>query len=115
MLTGEAILQCDDLARERVKVPEWGGGELYARSMRGDELAALHKLLREDEAAGRDLVMARMVCACACGADGELLFKPGQAEAVARKNGLALTRVFLVAERLNPLSVEGMEEMRKNS
>ena len=47
--------------------------------------------------------------------DGELLFKPGDVEKFGAKNAAALTRVFVVAQRLAGLSGEDVEELAKNS
>ena len=48
MLTKEAILAADDLPREKVDVPEWGG-EVYVRALTGaqmqpvEDAAAFHR------------------------------------------------------------------------
>lgn len=121
-LTAEAILAADDLQPEAVHVPEWGG-PVYVRAMNAaerDEWDLYLSARREAKAAGEtDYIYrnarARLVVLCACDAEGNRLFGDDQAEALGRKSGRALERVFDTAWRKNGLGAEHVEAMQGNS
>lgn len=81
MLTREQILQCDDLPKETVKVPEWGG-EVQVRTMTGTDRDAFEASLIGKE--GRlENVRARLVSLAVCDESGKAMF----AHKVKKNNG----------------------------
>ncbi len=110
ILTKEAILAADDLPREVVHVPEWGG-DVYVRTMSGTDRDAFETSLiaRSDIHAGTsrmDNVRARLVALTLCDTDGVRLIDDADIVALGRKSARALDRVFAVAQRLNGIGVE---------
>ena len=98
MLTREQILQSDDLPRETVQVPEWGG-EVQVRTMTGTDRDAFEASLIGKE--GRlENVRARLVSLTLCDETGSRLFSDGDISALGGKSAKALDRVFagLVAQ-----------------
>ena len=99
-LSRENILTHDDLPREEVQIPEWGGSVLV-RTMTGSERDAFesehlknpHKDLR-----------ARLAVATCCDEQGNLLFTAPDVESLAKKSAAALDRIFEVSARLSGLS-----------
>ena len=76
ILTKEAILAADDLPRETVLVPEWGG-DVYVRTMSGTDRDAFESSLiaRDGAKEGRmENVRARLVAVDPVRCDGEPTF-----------------------------------------
>lgn len=118
ILSKEAILAADDLPREVVHVPEWGG-DVYVRTMSGTDRDAFETSLiaRSDAGSGADAVAgagstrmdnvrARLVALTLCDADGVRLFDDADIVALGRKSARALDRVFAAGQRLNGIGVD---------
>lgn len=119
-LSAAEILAADDLKREWVDVPEWGGG-VYVRSMPGLALDQYEQRLLarrtvEDKVVKLNLENARaeLVALTACNEAGEPIFTLEQVEALSKKSGAALNRVVSVAQRLNGLNQRDLEQLAKN-
>lgn len=125
-LSGAEILAADDLKREWVDVPEWGGG-VYVRSMPGlaldrYEQGMLSRRTVEKDKDGKEKavkvnlenVRAELVVLAACDEKGEPLFTTEQVEALGKKSGAALNRVVAAAQRLNGMSQRDLEQLAKN-
>ena len=96
MLTREQILQSDDLPRETVQVPEWGG-EVQVRTMTGTDRDAFEASLIGKE--GRlENVRARLVSLTLCDDSGSRLFTDTDIAALGGKSAKALDRVLRAAE-----------------
>lgn len=114
LLSKEAILAADDLPREIVSVPEWGG-QVYVRTMTGTDRDAFEASLinRESGESGPSSkdqrmhnVRARLVSLTLCSESGERIFQDGDIDALGRKSARALDRVFAVAQRLNGIGAD---------
>jgi hypothetical protein len=118
----EQILAADDLGRETVAVPEWGG-EVIVRQMTGAERDAWEMALiwreGEEPEPARARVMsnirARLVALCAIDDSGARLFSDADAAALGRKNGDAIDRLYQAAKRLNRLTKADVAAAEKNS
>jgi len=107
MLTREQILQSDDLPRETVPVPEWGG-EVQVRTMTGTDRDAFEASLIGKE--GRlENVRARLVSLTLCDESGSRLFSDGDIAALGGKSAKALDRVFAVSQRLNGIGADQVD------
>ena len=116
-LTRESILAriSTPLPRERVEVPEWDG-VVWVKTMTiaereevGNALSLLPEGEKRDQAVKPLIVMAAMV-----DENGERLFPDFTAlEHVSQTSGAAIQRVFLVADRMNSVTVS-LETTRKN-
>ena len=121
-LTRDVILNADDLPKETVAVPEWGG-DVIVRTMPADdrdayELACFHS--REaNEKAGRgddqNHIRARLTAWTAVDEQGERIFSDDDVAALGQKSAAAVQRIFAVAQRLNGLGPGDVEELEKNS
>lgn len=118
-LTRDAILAADDLPAEEVDCPEWGG-TVVVRGLTGaqrDEWEASTTVVR-GKTAVRDTANARAKLVALCVVDhesGEPLFTRQDVDALGRKSGAALGRVFGVAARLSGLGDEEVDELEGNS
>ncbi len=107
MLTREQILQCDDLPRETVQVPEWGG-EVLVRTMTGTDRDTFEASLIGKE--GRlENVRARLVSLALCDVEGHRLLSDADVSVLGGKSAKALDRVFAVAQRLNGIGSDQVE------
>lgn len=116
------ILSADDLGRELVEVPEWGGA-VYVQAMSGVERDAYESSILEinEDAKGRittkrkmDNLRAKMCARCMVDEDGNRLFDESEIEALGAKSAKALDRVFSVAQKLNGVSDKDLEELAGN-
>lgn len=118
MLNKQAILAAQDLPHEDVNVPEWGG-VVRVRTMTGVERDAF-----ESESVGKmadgtvqarlDNVRARLCSRCLIDEQGNRLFTDDEVDALSKKSGRALGRVFDVAAKLNGLNKADVEELAGN-
>jgi hypothetical protein len=124
LLTKAQILAADDLLREVVPVPEWGG-EVMVRGLDGaarDQYEAEFLLIGEIQAGERptyelDLLnaRARLVALSVVDENDQRLFSDEDVVDLGKKSAQALDRVYEVAQRLSGLSKQDVEELRKNS
>jgi hypothetical protein len=111
ILTKDAILAADDLPREAITIPEWGG-DVFVRTMSGTDRDAFETSLIAKE--GRmENVRARLVALTVCDASGERLFEDSEIALLGRKSARALDRVFSVAQRLNGIGAEQVDAAKK--
>ena len=107
------IFGCDDLKVEAVAVPEWGG-TVHVRGMRGFERDAFEQSMFTGEGESRtfvgDNIRARLLVRTLCNENGERLFDDSDDADLGRRNAAAISRLYLVAQRLSGL---GDEEVKK--
>ena len=116
-LTKESILKADDLKRELVAVPEWGG-EVYVRTMTGSERDDFESSMMDKKGRSRadalKNIRARLCVLCLVSDGGEQIFTKTDVDALSKKSAAALDRVFTKAQKLNGLSGEDVEELAKS-
>jgi len=114
-LTRESILGAEDLPREKVAAPEWGG-EVWVRTLTATERDAFEASVNPGKGA-KNLAnfRARLAVLCVVDERGERLFKDEDAAALGAKSGTALDRITDVALRLSGLSEAGQKEAEGNS
>ena len=113
MLSRDQILGADDLRRERVEVPEWGG-HVFVGMMTGTARDAFEASIVNDGKPDLSNMRAKLAVACMVDEAGRAIFGPGDVTALAAKSATALDRVVKVAQRLNRLGDAELEEMRGN-
>jgi len=118
MLSKDAIFAADDLPRETVNVPEWGG-DVIVRTMTGAERDAFEYQLMQakkgEKLDGRGL-KARMCVLTIVNEAGDPLFDdPSDVLTLQTKSAAVLNRLFEVSSRLNGLSDGDVEELAGNS
>lgn len=124
LLSKDAILAAEDLKTEVVEVPEWGGA-VTVRSMTGvdrDAFESSINRIEKDANTGQDKQVrdlenfrARLCAATMVNAKGLLLFpNPEDVVKLGKKNSRALDRVMKVAQRLNGIGAEDVEQLIKN-
>jgi len=113
ILSREAILKADDLKQETVKVPEWGG-EVIISTMTGAARDAWEQTIVKDKGINLENLRARLVAATAVDEKGDRLFTEKDAESLGKKASSALDRCVKVAQRLNRLTENELQELTKN-
>lgn len=113
-LSKAEILAANDLPREVVPVPEWGG-DVIVSTMTGASRDAWEAGMAGKE--GADLLKdmrARLAVACMVDEAGARLFTDADVPALSAKSAAALERVTKVAQRLNRLGAKELEDLTGN-
>jgi hypothetical protein len=113
ILSREEILSANDLKREKVKVPEWGG-EVFVSAMSGESRDEWEQSLVSGKGVSLTNIRARLFAMTACDEDGNRLFTSEDVQALGKKSGAALDRCVKVAQRLNRLTENDLEDLTKN-
>lgn len=115
LLSRDHILSAPDLTTEDVEVPEWGGS-VRVSAMSGSARDAFGESLVRDANGNIDPsnYRSKLLSKCLVDADGNLLFTDADIVALGKKNAFAILRLFEVAERLNVISANGVEDAKKN-
>lgn len=117
ILNRDTILQADDLAREQVDVPEWGG-QVYVRMMTGEERDRWEMSISKRRSNNGDIdlngIRAALAVIVVCDEKGNSVFKPEDAKALAKKNGTAIERICFAARKLSRLDDADIEDSKKN-
>lgn len=118
LLKKDQILGADDIAREVVPVPEWGG-EVLVRGLTGAERDHFEMLMLKAQRSSNPAdinLRAHLAALTIVGEDGERLFKSeGEVVRLGKKSGRALDRVFDVAQRLSGVGPAALELAVGNS
>lgn len=124
LLNRDALLQRDELKIEKVELTR---GHVFVREMTGKEKDIWEKSLMKQKPSGdkrnpvsyeMDLegFRAKLAVVTVCNADGELLFKPQDAQNL---NGMMsasnMDKIVIAAQKLNAITEEDKEEILKNS
>ena len=118
-LSRDQILQADDIKKESVNIPQWGG-EVWVKGLTGAERDAFEISIMEfREGKKPKMVLENMrakLCAMTvCDEKGNRIFKDDDVLALGKKSAKALSLIFDKAQELNGLSDEDVEKLSKNS
>jgi len=115
MLSKEEILGANDLIREVVNVPEWGG-DVYVYTMTGEERDSFEVSIVDGKGKTTFLNIRAKLCARTIrDEEGNRIFTDKEIDLLGKKSGIALDRIFDVAKRLNGIGKEEIKELEKNS
>ena len=111
------ILAAEDLPRETVRVPEWGG-DVLVRGLTGAQRDEFEASVVVGKGSNRDVniknLRAKLVALSVVDEAGALLFTDKDVDALGKKSAVALQRVFDTAQRLSGLSEADVEDLQKN-
>jgi hypothetical protein len=118
ILSKADILGAQDLESITVEVPEWDGS-VIVRTLTGTERDAfetqLVKVVDGKRVPDLDNLRAKLLAATLVDEAGNSLFEPGDFAALGGKRAAALDRIFTVAQRLNGMAPDAVEDAAKNS
>jgi hypothetical protein len=112
-----SIFNSDDIKREPLKIPEWGGIEVEVRGITGEDRIAIAESSVDEN--GQSLLIRsypELVIASvyAPGTD-QRVFSAGDRELLMKRSSSALERLASVALRLSGLTGEAAEKAGKDS
>ena len=114
LLNRESILQADDLPKELVDVPEWGGS-VYVRSLTGAERdrfeSSMIKQRGKNQQMNLDNIRAKLAVLTVCDEEGKRIFSSADIDELSKKSAAALDRIFAVARRLSGLGEDDVKEL----
>lgn len=121
-LTRESILGADDLPLEEVRVEEWQG-TVRVRTLTGKERDEFEQTVQNSQKGPNKFdirgVKVKLLILTVCDEHGTPLFKdsPGQDDMTAlnEKSSRVIDRLFQVAQRVNGLTAEAVDELLGNS
>ena len=117
-LKRDEILNQDDLITEDVQVPEWGGAWVRVRTINASERDWFEAstIERNGKKVTTNLrnIRARLCLLCLVDENGDRLFAEEDEFPLGGKSAAALDRVFTVAQRLNGLRDQDVEELAGN-
>jgi hypothetical protein len=118
ILGRDQILQAQDIKTQTVPVPEWGG-EVIVRALTGAERDAYESSCVEMQD-GKQVpnlknIRAKLVSLTVVDEQGKRLFTSADVEALGKKSGAVLDRLFDVARELSGLTQQAVETSRGNS
>lgn len=110
----EAIDHAQDCKTEAVEVPEWST-TVYVKMLTGEERERVERDISKAAKTEQGPVIARLVCATLCEADGKLVYEyPREVGQLNKKSMKVLQRLFDVALKLNALGKDDVEALEKN-
>ena len=114
LLNRESILQADDLPKELVDVPEWGGA-VYVRSLTGAERDRFESGMIEQRGKNQKMnlsnIRAKLAALTVCDEEGKRIFSSADIDELSKKSAAALDRIFAVARRLSGLGEDDVKEL----
>jgi hypothetical protein len=116
ILNRKQILAADDLAKEIVAVPEWGG-DVYVRGMSGTERDEFEasvvqmKTGQQVQPLNMKNIRAKLASLTICDEAGKRLFSENDIGELGKKSAAALQRIFEVAQRLSGIGEEDVKEL----
>lgn len=113
ILTRDQILSVDDLKKERVSVPEWGG-DVFVRSLTGTERDRFEDHCSKAQGKSCEGIMALLVALTVVDEHGQRLFTEADIAALGQKSARALGILYETAGRLNAISGKDVEDLAKN-
>lgn len=119
MLTRDAILAAQDLDKVRVEVPEWGeGAAVFVRTMTARERDEFERSMLQskgkDKTSNLANIRARFAVLTMVDENGERYFEDGDAQQLGEKSAHVLDRIFSVAQKLNGMSADDVDELAGN-
>lgn len=121
ILTKDAIICAQDLKKEKVACPEWGG-DVYVRSLTGAEKEAFTASLFDYDDDGTPVrkdnylenIRVGMLIRAICDENGNRIFSDKDVPELAKKSNAVLMRLDKVCNRLNGVKAEAIEKAAKN-
>lgn len=113
------ILAQDDLKYEDIQIPEWGGAWVRVRTLNASERDRFEASMVERRGksmhTNMENVRARLCLLCLVDENGDRLFQEEDTFPLGGKSAAALDRIFTVAQRLNGLRDQDVDELAGES
>jgi hypothetical protein len=113
MLTKDDVLNSDDLKRELIEVPEWGG-DVLIKTISGTDKDRYEMSIIDAKGGLKPNIRAKLLIASCINEDGSPMFTERDIVKLGQKSAIALDRVFSAAQKLNAVNEADVEELAKN-
>jgi hypothetical protein len=117
-LNKQQILSVVDLPIESVDVPEWGkDAKVFVRGLNGQERDNFEISISDEKHKGKinlENIRAKLCAMTICDEKGERLFSDKEVFALSKKNSVALSRIFVIAQKLSGLTEKDVEELQQD-
>jgi len=110
ILSKDQILSVDDIRKEKVEVPEWGGS-VFVKGMTAIQRDNYERLHMEKKLRN---YRATAAAQCICDENGKSLFTEADVKTLADKSASALDRIFTKMLELSGASEDDIDHLAKN-
>ena len=114
ILDKKSILLADDVVKELVSVPEWGG-DVWVRGMTGasrDKFeASIVQTRGKDQSLNMVNIRAKLASMTICDEKGNRIFSEADVKDLSNKSAHALQRIFVVAQKLSGIGDDDVKEL----
>ena len=118
LLSRDQIQNANDVQREHVTVPEWGGDVIVQglnAKERDDYEATILRMNGTDAKVNLANARVKLVVRTVVDEAGHKMFSAEDVNWLAQKSAAAIERVYAVASRLSGISKSDLDELAKNS
>lgn len=114
ILSKNDILKADDIKKETIDVPEWGG-KVIMQSMCSKDRDAWELAMVDEKGQNKmENIRATLVAACLVDDKGELLFSPKEVKLLGKKSAKVLDKLFTEAQKISGIGENDVEDLAKN-
>ena len=110
-LDRKSILAADDVRKEKVPVPEWGG-DVYLRVLSGTDRDRFEESYADQK---MKAFRIRFLLMALCDERGERLFADDEGDILGKKSSVVINRLFEAGWRINALSQEAVDALGEGS
>jgi hypothetical protein len=110
-LDRKSILAADDVRKEKVAVPEWGG-DVYLRVLSGTDRDRFEESYADQK---MKAFRIRFLLMALCDERGERLFADDEGDILGKKSSVVINRLFEAGWRINALSQEAVDALGEGS
>lgn len=115
ILTKDQILKADDVKRQEVDIPEWGGSVFIAVLSGTARDRFETSIVGKNGGVNMANIRAKLAAVTVVDENGDLLFDQKDLIKLGRKSGAALDRIYEASQKLNRITDSDVEELAKNS
>ncbi len=114
LLEKKDIFAVDDIVKELVHVPEWGG-DVWVRGLTGANRDKFEASIIQTK--GKDRIInavnfrAKLCAMAICDDENKRIFNDADVVELSSKSAAALQRIFIVAQRLSGLGEDDVKEL----
>jgi hypothetical protein len=110
-LDRKSILAADDVRKEKIAVPEWGG-DVFLRVLTGTDRDRFEESYADQK---MKAFRIRFLLLALCDEDGERLFSDDEADILGKKSSVVINRLFEAGWKLNAFTQEAVDALGEDS
>lgn len=110
-LDRKSILAADDVRKEKVAVPEWGG-DVFLRVLTGTDRDRFEQSYADQK---MKAFRIRFLLLALCDEAGERLFGDDEADILGKKSSVVINRLFEAGWKLNAFTQEAVDALGEDS